>query len=166
MKKHLILDHQAITTRTRRIAFQIYETNADEKVLYIVGIAHKGMAFAEKICTVLEEISPLKIELVTLTLDKKKPTQSIQTSIPLESMEGHAIVLVDDVLYTGKTLVYALAHLLQISVKRIKTAVLVNRNHKQYPIKADFKGISLSTSLKEHVEVVLDGAQMTAHLSE
>ncbi len=75
-------------------------------------------------------------------------------------------MLVDDVLYTGKTLVHALAYLLQISVKRIKTVVLVNRNHKQYPVKADFKGISLSTSLKEHVEVVLDGSQMTAHLSE
>ena len=93
MKKHLILDHQAITARTRRIAFQIFETNADEKVLYIVGIAHKGMAFAQKICTVLEEISPLKIELVTLSLDKKNPTQSIQTKFGFCAQPLYLLVL-------------------------------------------------------------------------
>jgi pyrimidine operon attenuation protein/uracil phosphoribosyltransferase len=166
MKKHLILNHQDIKARIKRIAFQIYEAFAAEETLVIVGIANKGMALAEKIVADLNEISPLNIQLVRLEIDKTTPENTITTSVALKELEGKSIVIVDDVLYTGKTLVYAVAHILQTPVKKMKTAVLVNRNYKLYPIKGDFKGISLSTSLKEHVEVVLEESEMAAYLTE
>jgi len=72
--------------------------------------------------------------------------------------------LVDDVLNSGTTLMYGIKHFLDVPLKRFKTAVLVNRNHKKYPVKADFKGISLSTSINEHVEVVFDKKNSKAFL--
>ena len=83
----------------------------------------------------------------------------------ISQIENHSIVIVDDVLNTGSTLIYAVNHFLQISVKQIKTVVMVNRNHKKYPIKADFKGLSLSTSLNDHVTVVLEGNESGIYLS-
>jgi len=74
------------------------------------------------------------------------------------------LVLVDDVLNSGTTLIYGVKHFLEVPLKKFKTAVLVNRNHKKYPIKADFKGISLSTSLHEHVNIHLEGKTFEASL--
>ena len=79
------------------------------------------------------------------------------TSLPAEAYRGESVVLVDDVLSSGATLIYGVRHFLSVPLKQLKTAVLVNRNHKKYPIKADFKGISLSTSLQEHIEVSFEG---------
>ena len=75
------------------------------------------------------------------------------------------IVLVDDVLNSGTTLMYGVKFFLEVPLKRFKTAVLVNRNHKKYPVKADFKGLSLSTSLQEHIHVVFDENESYAYLS-
>ena len=77
----------------------------------------------------------------------------ISTSLSKEEYINRSVVLVDDVLSTGTTLIYGVKHFLEVPLKRLKTAVLVDRNHKKYPVKADFKGISLSTSLQEHIEV-------------
>ena len=82
-----------------------------------------------------------------------------ETSISSEDYKNKSLILVDDVLNSGATLIYGVKHFLEVPLKRFKTAVLVNRNHKKYPVKADFKGISLSTSLHEHVEVVLTGKE-------
>ena len=110
-------------------------------------------------------ISDLKLDYVNLSIDKEKPFKSIQSNIPLENLENKSIVIVDDVLNTGSTLIYAVSFFLQIPVKRIKTAVMVNRNHKKFPIKADFKGLSLSTSVNEHITVKLKGKDSGIYLS-
>ena len=89
-------------------------------------------------------------------IDKKKPTNDIETSIKSENYMNKSIVLVDDVLHSGTTLIYGVKHFLEVPIKKIKTVVLVDRNHKNFPIKADFKGISLSTSLNENVAVVFE----------
>ncbi len=90
-------------------------------------------------------------------IDKKNPENPITTSLPPDEYRGKSLVLVDDVLNSGTTLIYGVKHFLDVPLKQFKTAVLVNRNHKKYPVKADFKGISLSTSIKEHVSVIFEG---------
>ncbi len=166
MSKNTILTHQEIDHKIKRIAYQIYETFVDEDEIVIAGIAHNGFIFAEKIATALNEITSIKTVLCEVTINKQKPEETIQTSLPKEDYTNKGLVLVDDVLNSGTTLIYAVKHFLEVPLKKFKTAVLVDRNHKKYPVKADFKGISLSTSLLEHVSVIFDeNGQNAAYLS-
>jgi len=152
--QHKILSHQQIQHKIRRIAYQIYEANTEEKKLVIAGIDGGGLNFAKKIQNVLKKITTAEIILCKVMMDKKNPLKSgVTTSIPEEEYKNLSIVLVDDVLNSGTTLIYGVHHFLRTPLKQLKTAVLVNRNHKKYPIKADYKGISLSTSLQEHIKV-------------
>lgn len=152
-----ILNHQEIQHKIKRIAYQIYETNVHETQIIIAGIVEGGLTLAKQIKTVLDDISDLETIICEVHIDKKKPLQTpIKTSLTVDEYKNKPLVLVDDVLNSGTTLVYGVKHFLDVPLKRFKTAVLVNRNHKKYPVKADFKGISLSTSLQEHVEVVFD----------
>ncbi|NIJ46041.1 pyrimidine operon attenuation protein/uracil phosphoribosyltransferase [Wenyingzhuangia heitensis] len=153
MNKSIILNHQEITQKTRRIAFQILESNCEADEIILAGINGNGFIFSKHLKAHLEEISDVKITLCELILDKKNPLTEITSSIPQEEYQHKNLVLVDDVLSSGKTLIYGVKHFLQVPLASFKTAVLVNRNHKQYPVKADFKGLSLSTSLQEHIEV-------------
>ena len=160
----IILTNTQIEQKIRRIAFQIYESNSNENELIIAGIANNGVLFAEKIIEVLSEISPLKTVLCKVIIDKKKPITPISTSLTINEYKNKSLVLVDDVLNSGTTLIYGVKHFLDVPLKRFKTAVLVNRNHKKYPVKADFKGISLSTSIKEHVVVEFKENEIIAYL--
>ena len=149
-----ILTHDQIQHITKRIAYQIYETNVDEKEIIVAGIKGGGESFAKKIITVLKKITDAEIVLCKVDMDKKNPLESgVKTSLSKEEYQNKSIILVDDVLNSGTTLIYGTHHFLKTPIKQLKTAVLVNRNHKKYPIKADFKGISLSTSLNEHIKV-------------
>lgn len=148
----------------RRIAYQIYENNLDEKELILVGVAPRGSDLALSFGKALEGFSALKINYATLTINKENPIDGVSCELQLNELENKSIVIVDDVLNTGSTLIYAVQYFLQIPVKQIKTAVIVNRNHKKFPIKADFKGISLSTSTNEHVSVILDGSKSGIYL--
>ncbi|MEN3324791.1 phosphoribosyltransferase family protein [Mariniflexile soesokkakense] len=154
---NVILNHDEINHKIRRIAFQIYESNVNENEVVLAGIDSNGYIFAKKLKTVLQKISDINPILCKVSIDKKNPHLPIKTSIQVEDYENKSLVLVDDVLNSGTTLIYGVKHFLNVQLKQFKTAVLVNRNHKKYPVKADFKGISLSTSLHEHVNVVLDG---------
>lgn len=149
-----ILSHEQIQHTIRRIAYQIYEANVEEEEIVIAGIDGGGLQFAKKLQTILQKITQAKIRLCKMSMDKANPLKSgVQTSIPEKEYENKSVVLVDDVLNSGTTLIYGVHHFLKTPLKQLKTAVLVNRNHKKYPVKADFKGISLSTSLQEHVHV-------------
>ncbi|MNR37016.1 Bifunctional protein pyrR [compost metagenome] len=122
----------------------------------IAGITANGFVFAEKIAQVLSTISPIKISLCEVKVNKENPKLPVTTSLTEEQYSNKGLILVDDVLSSGTTLIYAVKHFLDVPLKKFKTAVLVDRNHKKFPIKADFKGISLSTSLLEHVDVVFE----------
>ena len=156
-KNNVILNHDEINHKIRRIAFQIYETNVNEKEVILAGIDKNGYIFAKKLKTLLQKISDINVILCKVTIDKKNPSSEIKTSISEDDYKNKSLVLVDDVLNSGTTLIYGVKHFLNVPLKQFKTAVLVNRNHKKYPVKADFKGISLSTSLHEHIHVVLEG---------
>ena len=153
MNKSIILNHQEITQKTRRIAFQILESHCEVDEIILAGINGNGFIFAQHIKNHLSQISDLNITLCEVILDKKNPLNTIETSIFKENYTDKHIILIDDVLNSGKTLIYGVKHFLNVSLASFKTAVLVNRNHKEYPVKADFKGISLSTSLQETIEV-------------
>tara|TARA_R110001632_G_scaffold28927_3_gene77059 strand:- start:22722 stop:23225 length:504 start_codon:yes stop_codon:yes gene_type:complete len=161
---NIILNHKQIHQKIKRIAYQIYEANSSEKEVLIAGIQGNGMYFATQLAKTLQEISTLEVHLCEVFIDKKKPLNSVSTSIEASAYKNKSIVLVDDVLNSGSTLMYGIRHFLDVPLKRFKTAVLVNRNHKKYPVKADFKGISLSTSIKEHVEVIFDKKNSKAYL--
>lgn len=148
-----ILNNEEIKYKIRRIAYQIYESNVNEDHLLLAGIANNGFIFAKRLKEILEEISDLDVELCEVKVDKKNPLNEVQTSLPPKVYTNKSIVLTDDVLNSGTTLIYGVKHFLEVPVKQLKTAVLVDRSHKKYPVKADFKGISLSTSMNETVKV-------------
>ncbi|AIG30220.1 phosphoribosyltransferase domain-containing protein [Flavobacterium psychrophilum] len=164
MSQNNILNHQEIEFKIKRIAYQIYETFIDENEIVIAGIEGNGSVFANKIATELKKISPLEVILCDVNINKRNPNSPITTSIAKKDYENKGLVLVDDVLNSGTTLIYGVRHFLDVDLKKFKTAVLIDRNHKKYPIKADFKGISLSTSLLEHVQVVFTENQDCAYL--
>ena len=156
MESSIILTNEQIKNKTRRIAYQIYETNCNEKEIIIAGINGNGYVFAQNIATILNDIAELNVVLCEVKVDKKNPRKEITTSIKPEEYKNKSLVLVDDVLSSGTTLIYGIKHFLEVPLKRFNTAVLINRNHKKYPVKADFKGISLSTSMQEHINVIFD----------
>jgi len=162
-----ILSHVQIQHKIRRIAYQIYETNVSEKKIIIAGIVGGGLNFAKKLQAVLKDITTAEIVLCKVMMDKKNPIKSgVTMSIPESEYKNKSVVLVDDVLNSGTTLIYGVHHFLKTPLKQLKTAVLVNRNHKKYPVKADFKGISLSTSLQEHVIVEFKANNYAIYLGE
>ncbi|UYW00473.1 phosphoribosyltransferase [Flavobacterium agricola] len=163
--ENIILTDQEIKFKTKRIAYQIYETFVNEQEIVIAGISKSGYIFSQRIADELEKISDLKVIRCEVAINKSEPYQKINTSIQPEAYQNKAVVLVDDVLNSGATLMYGVKHFLDVPIKKLKTAVLVDRNHKNFPIKADFKGISLSTSLHEHIQVVFTENSAQALLS-
>ena len=161
---NIILDQKQIDHKIRRIAYQIYENNVSEKEVVIAGIFENGFVFAKKIKTVIEKISPIKVIMCKVMIDKKNPIEPITTSLESKIYKNKSLVLVDDVLHSGTTLIDGIKHFLQVPLKQFNTAVLVDRNHKKYPVKADFKGISLSTSINENVSVVFEKGNYFARL--
>lgn len=163
--KTLILTNEQIQHKINRIAYQIYESNIDEKQVVIAGIKGNGFHLAGLLKESLESISSLTIILCEISVDKKNPLNPIFSSVEINALKNQSVVLVDDVLNTGKTLIYGVTYFLQIPLKQFKTAVLINRNHKKYPVKADFKGLSLSTSALEHISVEINNNEFTAYLN-
>jgi pyrimidine operon attenuation protein/uracil phosphoribosyltransferase len=153
-KKIKVLDQLQIDQKINRIAYHIYEDHCDEKELIIAGIADRGFVLARLIARKLEDISDLKVELVEMRLNKTNPTDST-IEFPLKSAEfkNKVVILVDDVLNSGKTLIYGARHFLVVPLKRLSTAVLVDRRHRRFPIRADYVGLSLATTMKEHISV-------------
>lgn len=153
MNKKIILNTEQINQKIARIAHQIIESNIDEKEVIIAGIEKNGYIIAVKLKEILTKISDLNITTCSVKINKNNPLDEVATSLSKEEYRNKSLVLVDDVLNSGATLIYAIKHFLDTEIKQFKTAVLVNRNHKKYPVKADFKGISLSTTTISHVKV-------------
>jgi pyrimidine operon attenuation protein / uracil phosphoribosyltransferase len=152
----LVLAHAQLKQKIRRIAFEIYEQNFKEKVIIVAGIDGQGYVLAKQIVKELENISPAEVKLVKVSLDKLAPQQSeVTLDCEIKEVKKKTIVLVDDVLNTGKTLAYGLKPFLNIEVKKIEIAVLVNRSHANFPIYPMYTGYELATTINDHVEVIL-----------
>jgi pyrimidine operon attenuation protein/uracil phosphoribosyltransferase len=162
----LLLNEKQIDQRLNRLAYQIYEDCSDEKEIILAGIMNNGYIVAEKLADILQKIAGFSVKLVEVHIDKHSQVEKeIKLSIPYSGLAGKVIILVDDVLNSGKTMMYALKPFLSSDIKKIRTVVLVDRNHRRYPIATDFSGLSLSTTLREHVSVEFTGGTCYAHLS-
>ncbi len=159
VSKNCILSAEAIKRKLRRMAFQIAEVNADEESIIIAGIVGNGTLLAEKIVDELKQIVGIPIQLITIQLNKKNPVDAvIKDQIDLA---GKIIIVVDDVSNTGGTLLYALHPLLSVLPKKIQTLVLVERSHKLFAVQPDYVGLSIATTLQEHIIVETEGGEIT-----
>lgn len=162
MKKQ-VLDFEKISRICGRLAYQILENNINEDEILLVGIKEKGYEIAKIIEQKLKDITSSRVHLKSITIDKKNPNQISEFDINFNQMPK-SVYLVDDVLNTGKTLMFAVNSLLKYDFDLIKTLVLIDRNHKRYPIKVDFKGISLSTNLDDNVKLISENKNLEAVL--
>lgn len=157
MKKVLILDTEDIRQKTRRIAYQIVEDNYDESELTIIGIMPNGFQYAGHLKKEIEAIDNIRVTLCDVSLNKTKPLEEeIKLNLGKHSLNNKTVIVVDDVANTGKTLYYALKPVMGFSPKKVQAVVLVDRQHKLFPVSPDFVGISLSTTLKERILVKFD----------
>ncbi len=166
-KKVLILNQEQIEKKTIRIAYQLLEDNFEETSLVLVGIAERGYVFAQRLKVLLERISSLDILLISVTLDKTSSILNAKTDIPVEQARGKVVILVDDVLNSGRTLAYGMGVFFDVPLKKMRSVVLIDRSHHKFPVFSDFSGLKLSTILKEHVTVNLheyDGGEDAAWL--
>ena len=156
--KNIILNKETIKRKLRRMALEIAERNTDEKALLIAGIAGNGAIVAKNLITILQEISRLQIEFIEIKMNKKDPLQSrIESDI---SFAGKSIIVEDDVANTGKTILYALKLFLNDYPKNIQTLVLVERSHKAFPVQSDYVGLSVATTLQEHISVETENGEL------
>lgn len=164
-EKILILTHKEVTQKIKRIAYEIYEHNFEEKEIVLAGIYDKGYILAGLLKEALGKIAPFNCQLVKITLDKTSLLQSeITVDCELKSLKKKVVILVDDVLNSGRTMVYSLKPFLNTEIKKLQTATLVDRNHKTFPIKADYVGYTLSTTLQDHIDVSFEGEEILVFL--
>jgi pyrimidine operon attenuation protein/uracil phosphoribosyltransferase len=155
MSKNYILTGEVANRKLRRMAYEILEHNAEEEGVILAGIREHGTVIARCIQKILGEISSLRTELISLSLDKKKPAE-VKLE-PSASFDNKVVILIDDVSNSGRTLTYALKPFLQSHPKKIQTLVLVERRHTAFPVQPDYVGLSVATTLQEHIYVEVEG---------
>lgn len=147
----LILSHEQIAYKIKRLAWQIFENNMDEKALWIAGIDARGQFIAGKIAEELRQISGQTICMLNIHMDRNSFEPRFVSEENFDDLEGASVILVDDVLNSGKTIVSSFMPLLGRKVRKIEVAVLASRSHRLYPVKADYVGISMATTIQEHL---------------
>ena len=154
-EKNYILDQARAAKKLRRMAYEIIENNAGEQELVLAGIRESGTVMAKNIQKLLAEISNVRTDLFIVTLDKHFPTTV--TLSKEGNFDDKIIIVIDDVAMSGKTLLYAMQPFLAFHPKKIQTLVLVERSHKAFPVKPDYVGLSIATTLQEHIYVETEG---------
>ena len=157
-EKKYILNKEVAAKKMRRMAYEILENNLEEKEIILAGIRESGGGVGRNIEKILKEISSLKIETITVTLDKKKP-EEISLSKTMD-FNGKVIIVIDDVSNSGKTLLYALKPFINYHPKKIQTLVLVERSHNSFPVRPDYVGLILATTMQEHIYVEVEGDEV------
>lgn len=160
-----ILNDGEIQRKLKRMAYEIYENCFHEQEIYVVGIKERGCLLAEHLLPYLKELSNMRIHSLEIASNKADASKyEFTPSLEKKDLKGKTVILVDDVLNTGKTLMYAASALLHYNCKQLMTAVLVNRRHRMFPIRADIVGLTLSTTLKEHIDVSFEGNKPAVYL--
>ena len=159
VEKNYIMNQAVAEQKMRRMALEIIESNYDEPELVLAGIRENGAVVARNIQKMIAEISPIKTQLLSISLDKRRPAE-IELS---ESMDfnGKVIIVIDDVANSGKTLLYALKPFLQFQPKKIQSLVLVERSHNSFPVHSDYAGLSIATTLQDHIYVEVNDGKIT-----
>ena len=133
------------------MALEIVENNMDEKNIILAGIRDSGSVVAKCIQQILADISSLQTEVISISLDKKEPKE-VTVSKKIDFTDK-VIIVVDDVANSGKTLLYAMKPFLEFLPKKIQALVLVARSHNSFPVYPDYVGLSIATTLQEHIYV-------------
>jgi pyrimidine operon attenuation protein/uracil phosphoribosyltransferase len=157
--RNYILDQAGAEKKLRRMALEIVENNLDEKEIIIAGIRENGSVVARCIRDFIGEYSPVKTTLVDISMDKKNPGEVKVSSEP--DFTGKVILVADDVANSGRTLLYALKPFLAYHPKKIETLILVERTHTNFPVRPDYVGLSIATTLQEHIYVEVSGARVS-----
>ena len=161
----LILDNDSVSKKLDRITHQIIEENFNEKELFLVGISKKGFKLAEKISQLISSINPsIQVNLIELFVNKNEPLEHPIALKPNTILKNKKIILIDDVLNSGKTLIHAASFVLNQNISKMNTIVLVDRRHRLFPIKADWVGLTLSTTLQEHIRVNFENENILVYL--
>jgi len=164
--KSRILDGKGISQKINRLAWQIFENNSKENEIIIVGISGRGEVLASELSKVIKQISSITTKVGTIHLDKDNPyTTEVTINLDVSDYTNKVVILIDDVLNSGKTLMYSSKYFLITPLIKLSTVVLVDRNHNSFPIKADYVGLSLATTLQEYITVILDGKGQGIYLS-
>lgn len=161
MEKVAILNKEQIHQKLKRIAFEIWEHSVNEKEIVFIGIASAGSVIARNLQNILQDISPLSVQLYQLKINKKNPLKSPVEIQPAIDLDKKTVFLIDDVANSGKTLLYGLKPILEQLPARIKVVVLVDRKHKNFPVTPDIIGHSVSTTLQDKIVVAYEGDTLT-----
>ena len=150
--KNLIFNNKDIHNKIKRISLEVYEEVFNDKKLTVFGISKNGYEIAKKIKNFLEEYTNLEINIYKIDILK---SDEIKIEKKYE-INNSTVLLVDDVMQSGKTLQFVISNLIKFNPSKIKTSVIVNRDQTLFPVKVDFSGVKLSTSVNEHVNFIVD----------
>lgn len=153
--KTIIMDHVRIERTLHRIALQVLENCYQEKQITLVGIEPRGMWVADQLHKNIEELSSMKLERITIDAENINNLDQLQALV-----KGKTVVLVDDVLKSGHTMMKAASALMNLEPKALLTACLVDRKHRRYPIHSDFTGLSLATTIQEHIQLIVSDSPL------
>jgi pyrimidine operon attenuation protein / uracil phosphoribosyltransferase len=151
-----VLDEATIQRKLTRMAYEIVEQNFNQSTIILAGILNSGFTLASSLKSIIEAISQKTVHLIAVQIDKKNPTQCNIINNQKIDITNNAIIIVDDVANSGRTLLYAIAPFLQNNITSLQVAVLVDRKHKSFPITPDFIGLSISTTLQEQIVVEIN----------
>jgi len=162
-----ILDQIQIKQKIKRLAIEILENNFEEKAIVLAGINNNGTGFAKLLEKELKKITEITIQIATIRITPAAPLSTpVELNVPVESLKGKTIIVVDDVANTGRTIFYACKPILNIIPKKLEVAVLVDRKHKTFPIYPKYVGVSLATTLKEDIDLrILNTEEWGVYLS-
>ncbi len=149
-----LLNHQQIRQKIIRLAMEILERNTQEEELFIIGINQRGLEMAKRLRQAIQQNANSPIHLWQVTLNPADPmAEPVVLHQDVQALSGKAVLLVDDVANTGRTLFYAMQPLMLVVPKKIEVAVLVDRSHKSFPIHVNYVGLALSTTIQDNVLV-------------
>lgn len=153
-KNNLIFNENDVRNKIKRLALQILEDHYNESELHLIGVAPGGNILATALKNSIQKIKPVEVTEHTISLNKKSPLDDkILLSVEAQKLTDKCVILVDDVVNTGKTSFYAMQPLVDVRLKSLKVAVLVDRLHKKFPVHCDYVGNTLSTTMQEHIDV-------------
>lgn len=158
MARKDILDKDTVQMKLQRMALEIVESNLGENRVILVGIQDNGSVIARNVQRILSQLSNLDVRLVNLYINKKMPAE-VRLSEAVD-FNNEVIIIVDDVANSGKTLLYSLKPFLEYRPRKIQTMALVERTHKAFPMHLDYTGLSVATTLQEHIYVEVNGEEV------
>ncbi len=158
MDRKVILTKKQIENSIKRLSFEVIERNIKINDICLIGLEKNGYLIAKRIEKIISENTSKKI--TTLKLSSNNGNFKLSKEI---EKKQKVVILIDDVLKSGKTIIYAIKYLLDFKIEKLRTLVLIDRNHNDFPVGLDFTGLKLSTTLEEHINVKL-GEKEAAYL--